>query len=104
MAIIASMVGIDLTTISRFEKPTSALIRRILHPQEIADYQQSPAKSLFLAQRWAIKEALYKADNQYYHFNRVKIARVGRVFKVPGFVVSTSREGDQCVAIVIKEF
>ncbi|WP_236630672.1 4'-phosphopantetheinyl transferase superfamily protein [Mycoplasma sp. ATU-Cv-508] len=47
MAIIASMVGIDLTTISRFEKPTSALIRRILHPQEIADYQQSPPKVFF---------------------------------------------------------
>lgn len=43
------MLGIDMTTISRFENASEQLIQRILHPDEIIELESSENKSYFLA-------------------------------------------------------
>jgi len=96
------MLGIDITKISRFENPTNAFIKRILHPKEIRQYEQEKEKSLFLAKRWAIKESLYKADNKYFHFNKINIKSKDGRYIFEDFTISTSKEKDYYIAIVMK--
>ena len=57
--------GVDLTQISRFAnlgKHTDRLARKILHKTELAEFaNQTSNKEMWLAVRWAIKEAVFKA-------------------------------------------
>lgn len=97
------MLGIDLTKISRFNNPTESLIKKMLHPNEIIEYEKAEDKTLFLAARWAIKEALFKADNQYFHFNKVEIKEVNRIFQFPGYIITTTKEDDYYFAVVMEK-
>ncbi|WKX02227.1 holo-ACP synthase [Candidatus Mycoplasma mahonii] len=97
------MLGIDLTQISRFKDVSDSFIRKILHPDEIVKYNLSEDKPKFLAKRWAVKEALYKADNSLKYFNKIKLFDDNRTMRYPGYNISTSNEGDYYVAIVQKE-
>lgn len=97
------MLGIDLTKISRFEDAKEALINKVLHPNEILEYNKVQNKAYFLAARWAIKEALFKADNSLFDFNKIEIKKDGRVYKYPGYIITTSSEDDYYIATVMKE-
>lgn len=97
------MLGIDITKISRFKNAKDTLIKKILHPKEITKYQESENKAKFLAIRFAIKEALFKANNSNFIFSKIEIQKKNRVYQYPGYVISTSNEDDYYIAIVKKE-
>lgn len=96
-------IGIDITRISRFNEVTQAYLEKTLTESEILEYNIAINKPLFLAARWAIKEALYKADNQYFHFNKVEIKVENSIYVFPGYKISTSTEDDYYIAFVQKE-
>lgn len=58
-------IGTDLVDISRMqgliERHSEGIVRRILAPQELVDWQASRDQPRFLAKRFAAKEALAKA-------------------------------------------
>lgn len=97
------MIGIDLTKISRFKDAKKTFIEKMLHPDEIVELEKSINQELFLAERWAIKEALFKANNDFFHFNKFALKLENRVFKFPGYIITTTKEDDYYVAVVIKE-
>ncbi len=68
--------GIDICRIDRKEFNNQKLIARFLHPKELETFNQINDKFLlqqFLASRWAIKEALFKALNHPIPFNKILI-------------------------------
>jgi len=58
-------IGTDIINISRIENMSaqakSRLVKRILTPAEVTQYQQKKQQNAFLAKRWAAKEAAAKA-------------------------------------------
>lgn len=98
------MIGIDMTKISRFKNKVykERFIKRILHPEEIKQFKLSNNKAHFLAAHWAIKEAMFKIDNQRFHFDKILISKQNRAFNVPGYKISTSQEHDFYIAIAQK--
>lgn len=93
-------IGIDITKISRFENAKQSLVDRILHQDEKEEFLRSENKALFLANRWAIKEALYKTNNDLFHFDKIKVIKNDNVYTYPGYDISTSKEEDYYIAIV----
>ncbi|NQZ66213.1 MAG: 4'-phosphopantetheinyl transferase superfamily protein [Mycoplasmatales bacterium] len=96
------MIGIDITTISRFKNKNKQFVEKILHSNEIVEYEKSSNKSKFLATRWAIKEAIYKADNKNHAFHNINIIKTDNIYKFKNFIISTSSEKDILIAIVKK--
>lgn len=92
------MVGIDITKISRFDNWTESKIKRILHPEEIMELSQANDKSLFLATRFAIKESLFKIDNNLFHFDKINIRKENKRYVYKDFNISTSKEDDYLIA------
>ena len=97
------MIGIDLTRISRFENASESFIEKILHENELLDYSKAKNKARFLAKRWSVKEALFKADNKLKEFSLIELKEKDRVLSFDGFEISTSTEDDYYIAIVKKE-
>lgn len=60
-------IGIDVTEISRFQKLSESFIKRFLTQNEYEDYMdvEESLKPKFLASRWALKEAVYKATSKW---------------------------------------
>ena len=58
-------IGTDIVEVNRIENSLSqfgdAFAKRILHPDEMLEYEHSLLKSRFLAKRFAAKEAFSKA-------------------------------------------
>lgn len=97
------MIGVDIAKISRFQNPEERFLQRILSPTELEEYyNKTKNQALFLATRWAIKEAIFKADNQYFQFDKINIVKKIRTYFFEGFVISTSKEADLVIAFVIK--
>lgn len=98
------MIGIDITSIKRFENKKDSFIKKILSNEEYIDWNSSNNKELFLAQRWSIKEAIFKANNNYHDFSKINIKRnnVGK-FVFENFEISTSKENEYVVAFVIEK-
>lgn len=97
------MLGIDKTTISRFKNPTNEFIEKVLHPLEIKEYQATENKERYLAARWAIKEALFKANNSNFAFSKIRIEKIDSRYVYQDYEISTTSEGDEYIAIVMKE-
>ncbi|GAB9462831.1 hypothetical protein Gpo141_00000314 [Globisporangium polare] len=64
-------VGVDIAHIPRFAdcfaRHGERFLRRAFHPSEVAEFRSKPAAAQpgFLASRWAVKEATYKAFQRY---------------------------------------
>lgn len=64
-------IGVDIALISRFERSFARfgerLLMRAFHQQEIAEFHARPSaeRAMFLASRWAMKEATFKAFQRY---------------------------------------
>ncbi|MGL5357618.1 MAG: 4'-phosphopantetheinyl transferase superfamily protein [Metamycoplasmataceae bacterium] len=97
------MIGVDLTKISRFENIELDLILRVLSPKEVSAYKalNSDLKAKYIATRWAIKEAIFKADNKYSNFSKIYINKKEKVYSFKEFQISVSNEGDYIIAFVI---
>ncbi|MGL4183785.1 MAG: 4'-phosphopantetheinyl transferase superfamily protein [Metamycoplasmataceae bacterium] len=97
------MIGVDLTKISRFENLELDLISKILSPKEITAYKalNPDLKAKYVATRWAIKEAIFKANNKYSNFSKIYINKTEKVYSFKEFQISVSNEGDYIIAFVI---
>lgn len=97
------MVGIDITSIKRFTNKGIAFAKKVLSEAEFLAWQQASQPALFLAQRWAIKEAIFKANNNYHNFSQINLTReAAGHFSFKNFRISTSKEDDYVVAFVIE--
>ena len=96
------MLGIDLTKVSRFKNKSDTFVKRILNIEEIKEYHKSYDKSFYLANIWAIKEALFKADNKLSNFSEIRIIKSNGVYNYNNFKISTSNENGYIVAIAKK--
>ncbi|MBZ4195201.1 4'-phosphopantetheinyl transferase superfamily protein [Mycoplasma tauri] len=98
-------IGVDITKISRFFNKSDAFIKRVLSDAELFDFIQIEdieGKAKFLAVRWAIKEAIFKADNSYVAFNKITIKEIDEGYLFKGFDISTSSEDDYIIATVLR--
>lgn len=99
-------VGIDITSIERFKNRDDKFISYILTPEEYSVYNNlSPNKKpVFLATRWACKEAIFKAteDPKFLEYSILNTS-TGKpyILNYPDMKVSISHEGDTVIAIVI---
>lgn len=68
-------IGCDIVQISRLEKHSGPLARRILSPKEFAKYQKLSGRRQieYLAGRFAAKEALIKAAGFHHSFQSLEI-------------------------------
>ncbi|MGL5732612.1 MAG: 4'-phosphopantetheinyl transferase superfamily protein [Metamycoplasmataceae bacterium] len=96
------MVGIDITSIERFKNKDEKFAKKILSDDEFIDWMSNESKDVFLATRWAIKEAIFKSDNKYSNFSKVNIQKIDNKYCFNSFGISTSRENEYIIAIAIK--
>lgn len=99
-------LGVDLVTISRFKNKNKEFIERLLSEEELAEFNKldnEESKELFLARSWAIKEAIFKADNSYFKFNKINLIKINNEWNFKNFKISISHENDLLIAFVIKE-
>ncbi|WP_027335059.1 4'-phosphopantetheinyl transferase superfamily protein [Mycoplasmopsis felifaucium] len=99
------MIGIDITRLSRFKDVSDEFICRFLSENEIAEFNlikdNETLRIKFAAIHWAIKEALFKADNSLSDFRKISITKVNGKYVFQNFEISTSDEGDLLVAVVL---
>ena len=60
-------VGVDIVKISRFKDVSEHFINRILTIEEKKEYLKRENKSQYLASRFAVKEAYYKATQDIHY-------------------------------------
>ncbi|MGL5204891.1 MAG: 4'-phosphopantetheinyl transferase superfamily protein [Metamycoplasmataceae bacterium] len=96
------MVGIDITSIERFKNKDEKFAEKILSNDELINWKNIETKDVFLATRWAIKEAIFKCDNKYFNFREIDIKKIDNKYCFSSFGISTSRENDYIIAIAIK--
>ncbi len=99
------MIGVDITSIRRFENKKDSFFKKILSNDEFKEWLNAENKCLYAAQRWAIKEALFKADNNLHNYHDINIKRnIRGYFEFKNFKISTSKEDDYVIAFVMKGF
>ncbi|MBE6136765.1 MAG: holo-ACP synthase [Erysipelotrichaceae bacterium] len=98
-------IGVDITLISRFNDRSEKFINTILTEEErkIYDALKEERKKVFLATRWASKEAIFKAtqDRNYLGYSILNEEN-GKpyVLNHPEIKISISHDGDFVVAFV----
>ncbi len=96
------MVGIDITSIDRFKNKDEKFANKILSNEEFLEWSNTEYKALYLAKRWAIKEAIFKSDNQFSIFSNINLEKINNKYRFKNFEISTSREDDYVIAIALK--
>ncbi|RLN95268.1 hypothetical protein BBJ28_00027242, partial [Nothophytophthora sp. Chile5] len=78
-------IGVDVALVPRFQRSFARFgerfLRRAFHPQEIDEFYARPSaeRPAFLASRWAVKEATFKAFQRYrVRFPEIRVARQGK--------------------------
>lgn len=100
------MIGVDITNIKRFLNKDLNFVKRVLSEAEIEIYlriKNEDSKAKFLARTWAIKEAIFKADNSYVNFNKITILKKEGRYCFEDFLISTSDEENFLIAFVTKK-
>ncbi len=108
-------IGVDMTTISRFNDAPTRLVNNVLSPTERKEYEDSKNKPQFLATRWAVKEAFFKVlmslNEDAPGMNKVSLCHsamgapyiIGKGISDPTiYSVSISHEGDSVIAVVYR--
>jgi holo-[acyl-carrier protein] synthase len=98
------MIGIDITTISRFKNKNKKFLKRVLHSNELKEYLNLEEKNKYLAIRWAIKEALFKIDKNLFDFSKIEIIKKNKIYTFKNYFISTSQENDLLIAVVKKDY
>ncbi|WP_416756350.1 4'-phosphopantetheinyl transferase superfamily protein [Mycoplasma aquilae ATCC BAA-1896] len=101
-------IGIDITNISRFLNKGEIFWNRVLSADELVHFNKldtPDSKAKFLARSWAIKEAIFKADNTYIDFRKVNIKKdsESKLWKFKDFLISISYADDFVIAVVAKQ-
>jgi len=100
-------IGIDLTRISRFDINNKKLVERILSEKELEVFQNlnNDNKPAYLASRFALKEAYYKASQDNCSFSSISFLndKNGKPYmdERDDVLVSVSDEDDYLTTIVI---
>ncbi len=99
-------VGIDVINNNRI-KDDPEFVKKILNKEELPLYEKRSDKKIYLASRWAIKEAFIKALGKGVSYDKIAVLSEvsgkpyikyeGQIYKG----VSVSHEKDYSVAIVI---
>ncbi len=97
------MIGIDITSIKRFENKSEDFAKKILSSEELKLWLLEENKKKFLATRWAIKESIFKSNNFYSSFKKINITKQDGKYIFKNFQISTSNEKDYIVAIALEE-
>lgn len=97
------MIGIDITSINRFEKKDEKFAKKILSKEEILLWTNEEFKARFLATRWAIKEAIFKSNNDFSCFNKINLKKENGKYIFKNFEISTSNEDDYIIAIALEK-
>lgn len=97
------MVGIDITSIERFKNKDENFAKKILSNDEFIMWINTELKDVFLATRWAIKEAIFKSDNKYSNFSDINIQKIDKKYSFDSFEISTSKENGYIIAIALKK-
>ncbi|MFV8401407.1 4'-phosphopantetheinyl transferase superfamily protein [Mycoplasma sp. 005V] len=101
-------LGIDITNISRFNGKSEIFWHRVLSADELEQFQKldsQESRAKFLARSWAIKEAIFKADNTYIDFRKIDIKKdqESKLWKFKNFLISISYADDFVIAVVTKQ-
>lgn len=97
------MIGVDITSIERFKEKKDNFVRKVLSIEEYEEWKKAENKDLFIAQRWAIKEALFKANNNLHDYHKINITRNSKgVFVFENYLISTSKENEYVIAFVME--
>ncbi|MDE5949708.1 MAG: 4'-phosphopantetheinyl transferase superfamily protein [Malacoplasma sp.] len=82
-------IGIDVTNVQRFIDKKEIFAKRILTKNEYLDYLKTEdyLKPKFLAVRWALKEATYKAISKFNNifFTNIEFIKMNRHYKCMTF-------------------
>lgn len=96
------MIGVDITSIKRFENKKVNFVKKVLSDEEFKEWEKSENKLLYVAQRWAIKEALFKANNDLHDYHKINLKRNEKgVFIYENYKISTSKENEYVIAFVM---
>lgn len=99
-------IGIDLVDISRFKNLKEHFIKRILTSVEFEEYLKidEEKKPIFLAERWAVKEAIFKAtqDKMYLSYSMLHYDN-GKpyILNHDEIKISISHEGNNLIAVAL---
>lgn len=66
-------IGVDILSIDRIDYK---IAKKVLSEEELEIFDSITSEKLkreYLAERFAVKEALFKADNSYFNYNKVSI-------------------------------
>ncbi|QQH21917.1 4'-phosphopantetheinyl transferase superfamily protein [Mycoplasmopsis bovis] len=99
-------IGLDMTKISRFQELKKSTVIRILSTDELREFDELKSdyeKQKYLATRWCIKEAMFKADNNIPAFDKITIIKKQGAYQHSDFMISTTDEDDLIIAVVIKK-
>ncbi|BAP00830.1 holo-[acyl-carrier-protein] synthase [Mycoplasmopsis californica HAZ160_1] len=96
-------IGLDATTIKRFKNMPKGFEKRFCHPNELLLLEKEKHKADFLASIWAIKEALFKADNNFADFRKIELKKDQHGWEHSDWNISTTNEGDLVIAVVVKK-
>lgn len=97
-------IGVDILSIERID---FRIARKVLSSEELEIFNSivnENNKREFLAERFAVKEALFKADNIYFNYDKISVLNdeKGKPYlkNINGFV-SISHDGGMVCAFVI---
>ena len=98
--------GIDLTRTSRFTRLVKTRFpNKILNPKELVEFRSAHDPARFLATRWALKEAAFKALPHRIDFKDIHTWKQLKkpMIHIPGYhsSCSLSHEGDLVMASVV---
>ncbi len=101
-------IGVDITGISRFKNRKERFVNCILTEEELRLYHtlSEEKKPVFLATRWACKEAIFKAtQNKNYLQYSILNDTNGKPYvqNEPKMHISISHESDTVIAFVVIE-
>ncbi|VEU76636.1 holo-ACP synthase [Mycoplasmopsis columbina] len=98
-------IGVDLVKIERFKNKDLNFAKRFLSSKELNYFENKTLKmdTQTLASIWAIKEAIFKADNSYFNFSKIELTRENNQWLHQEFDISLSHEGDYVTAIALKK-
>ncbi|MDC4163395.1 holo-ACP synthase [Mycoplasma bradburyae] len=105
-------IGIDSVTISRFQqKKSPEFVKKLLTEHELNKYKSvigDNNQNIFLAIRWAFKEAIFKALRTWDDFTQLEIRKINGAYECSlndkiKLHLSISHEGERLVAVAVAE-
>lgn len=98
-------IGVDILSINRID---FKIARKVLSSEEKIVFEtlkNDVLKKEYLAERFAVKEALFKADNSYYNYDKVTVLNdvTGKPFfkDINGLVSISHDNGMVCAFVVL---